>query len=107
MAIETEFTELRPVAAGVTSRRSAAVAVRPPRTQSVYLVATYAILILAGVVALFPFGYVISTSFKHTLQLFHYPPQWFPHPVTTINYHHLIADSPFPRWTVNSFVVAS
>ena len=96
MAIETEFEDLKPINGPV-----------PPISRSIYVVATYSILVVAGIVSLFPFGYVISTSFKESLQLFHYPPQWLPHPITAINYEHLFSRHPFVRWTLNSFIVAS
>ena len=107
MAIETEFADLNTGEPRTVRSRSTVGSRRAPWSQSIYLVATYAVLIVAGFVALFPFGYVISTSFKETLQLFHYPPQWFPDPVTDINYRNLFSEHPFLRWTFNSFFVAT
>jgi ABC-type glycerol-3-phosphate transport system permease component len=107
VAIETEFADLSPTPPAATARRRSGAATRPMRLDSAYLVATYAILIVATVIALFPFGYIISTSFKESLQLFRYPPQWLPDPPTTINYRNLFTEHPFLRWTLNSFVVAS
>jgi ABC-type glycerol-3-phosphate transport system permease component len=107
MAIEVQFDELSRPSAERTPAGRGGRAGRRPRQQSVYLVAAYAVLILAAFVALFPFGYVISTSFKQTLQLFRYPPQWLPDPATIINYRKLIEDRPFPRLTLNSLIVAS
>ena len=68
---------------------------------------TYAVLIVACLIALVPFLYVISTSLKETRALFSYPPKWIPENPTTINYHNLINEHPFLRWTFNSFFVAS
>jgi multiple sugar transport system permease protein len=107
VAIETEFAELSPAAATAAERRRAAAPARPFRIDSAYLVATYAVLVIAAVIALLPFGYIVSTSFKETLQLFHYPPQWLPDPATTINYRNLVTEYPFLRWTLNSLVVAA
>ena len=77
------------------------------RADNAYLVMTYAILIVACLIALVPFLYVISTSLKETRALFSYPPQWIPEDPTTINYRELLEEHPFLRWTFNSFFVAS
>src|SRR5688572_9257066 len=77
------------------------------RADNAYLVMTYAVLIVAIVIAMVPFLYVISTSFKETLSLFSYPPEIIPKDPTTINYHKLVNDNPFWRWLFNSFFVAS
>lgn len=99
MAVEVEFSELG---------ASAAKPAKPPaRRISLYLIAIYAILIVAVVISLVPFLYVLSTSFKDTVSLFKYPPEWIPKEPTLINFQGLINDYPFIRWTLNSFVVAS
>ncbi len=102
MAIETEFVELsQPTAA--TSRAAATKRSGP----SLYLVASYLILIIAGIVSLVPFLYVISTSLKDTAALFSYPPEWIPSEPTLDNFRSLLADYPYLRWTLNSLIVAS
>lgn len=107
--IETEFPEL-------TARSSLeAIARNPPEHtkpgllsgKSAYTAVTYAVLILAVVVAVLPFGYVISTSFKSTMALFSYPPDWLPSDPTFDNYRNLLNRYPFWRWLANSFVVAA
>jgi multiple sugar transport system permease protein len=89
--------------------RTRPVAQRRPlfRADNAYLVMTYAVLIVACLIALIPFLYVISTSLKETRALFSYPPRWIPEDPTTINYRNLIDEHPFLRWTFNSFFVAS
>jgi multiple sugar transport system permease protein len=89
--------------------RTRPVAQRRPlfRADNAYLVMTYAVLIVACMIALIPFLYVISTSLKETRALFSYPPRWIPEDPTTINYRNLIDEHPFLRWTFNSFFVAS
>jgi multiple sugar transport system permease protein len=100
MAIETDFPELR---AGSAS--SATVPRRKgPR---LYLVAIYGILIVAAFISLIPFLYVISTSFKDSVSLFQYPPQWIPAEPTLDNFRTLLQDNPFIRWMINSFIVAA
>jgi ABC-type glycerol-3-phosphate transport system permease component len=102
MAIETTFDEL-----DGTGRRPVAKPRPLLRVDNAYLVMTYAILIVAVVIAVVPFLYVISTSFKETRSLFQYPPQWIPENPTTINYRKLIEEHPYLRWLFNSFFVAS
>jgi multiple sugar transport system permease protein len=89
--------------------RTRPVAQRRPlfRADNAYLVMTYAVLIVACLIALIPFLYVISTSLKETRALFSYPPRWIPEDPTTINYRNLIDEHPFLRWTFNSFFVAT
>lgn len=102
MAIETQFAELDP------KPRATANKGRPIfRADNAYLVMTYAVLIVAAVIALVPFLYVISTSFKETRSLFAYPPQWIPEDPTSVNYRKLIDEHPYLRWLFNSFFVAS
>ena len=105
--VETSFPELdttpiqRQARAG--SKHS-----KPGRfsSKSAYSVAIYAILIAAVFISLLPFGYVISTSFKSTMSLFAYPPDWLPNDPTLDNYRNLLNRYPFWRWLFNSFVVA-
>jgi ABC-type glycerol-3-phosphate transport system permease component len=105
--IETTFPELDAAPAsrrrGVPARRE-----RPGllSAKSAYTIAIYAVLIMASVVALLPFGYVVSTSFKSTMALFSYPPDWLPNEPTLDNYRNLLSRYPFWRWLLNSFIVA-
>ncbi len=104
MAVETEFAELSaPVGTEVSRATSAKREVGP----SLYLVAIYGILIIAALIALVPFLYVISTSLKDTVSLFKYPPEWIPAEPTLVNFQSLLQEYPFIRWTMNSFIVAS
>ena len=103
MAIETDFVELRaPAGSGERAR-----AASRGMGRSLYLVAIYTILTLAAIIALVPFLYVISTSFKDTVALFQYPPEWIPSEPTLDNFRGLVQEYPFLRWTLNSFVVAA
>jgi multiple sugar transport system permease protein len=104
MAVETEFTELSIAADAQTAR---ATRVKRGLGPSPYLIAIYGILIIAALIALVPFLYVISTSLKDTVALFKYPPEWIPAEPTLINFQSLLQEYPFVRWTVNSFIVAS
>ena len=106
MAVETDFAELS-APAGVMGRRQPAVATRRGARISPYLVAIYAVLILAAAIALVPFMYVVSTSLKDTFTLFKYPPEWIPAEPTLDNYRNLVQEHPFIRWTLNSLIVAA
>ncbi|MCA9860788.1 MAG: carbohydrate ABC transporter permease, partial [Thermomicrobiales bacterium] len=105
--IETSFPELETM--GAEGRALA----RDPQPKpgrfggkSLYTIAIYAILIVAVFISLLPFGYVVSTSFKSTMSLFSYPPDWLPENPTLDNYRNLLNRYPFWRWLFNSFVVA-
>jgi multiple sugar transport system permease protein len=106
MAIETEFAELQVKPIG-PSTRSDRMTTSKRFGSSLYLVATYGVLIVAGIIAIVPFLYVVSTSFKDTAALFSYPPEWIPSEPTAINFQTLLEDHPFFRWTLNSLIVAS
>jgi multiple sugar transport system permease protein len=58
------------------------------------------------VVALAPFLYVVSTSFKQSRVLFDYPPDWIPDDPYLGNYSKLLGDYPFLRWVGNTLLVA-
>lgn len=99
--VETHFPELN-------TQRLPAEQKKPGlfSTKSLYTVAIYTVLIFAVIVALFPFGYIVSTSLKSTMSLFAYPPDWLPNEPTLDNYRNLIDRYPFWRWLMNSFIVA-
>src|SRR3954452_15312951 len=104
MAIETEFKELQAL---VPSTRSEWTTTSKGRAPSLYLVAIYGVLIIAGIIAVVPFLYVVSTSLKETASLFSYPPEWIPSEPTLTNFRSLLEEHPFFRWTFNSLIVAS
>lgn len=105
--VETQFPELEMTGLSRGSGRALNHS-KPGRltARSVYSIATYAVLIAAVVVALLPFGYVVSTSMKSTMALFAYPPDWLPDKATMANYRNLIDKYPFWRWLMNSAIVA-
>jgi len=107
VAVEVRFPELD--ASGL-ERVAKATGKRPSKpffgVESAYLAMTYAVLIVAAVIAIVPFLFVISSSLKATISLFSYPPQWVPKDPTLANYHALIHDHPYFRWLLNSFIVA-
>lgn len=59
-----------------------------------------------SLLALGPFLWMLSTSVKQPDQIFTYPPQWLPSPATFEHYQYIIERTPFPRFFLNSVVVA-
>ena len=53
-----------------------------------------------------PFLYMLSTSFKGQQYVLTMPPQWLPHPATVSNYTTAWNSDHFPRYFLNSVVVA-
>jgi ABC-type glycerol-3-phosphate transport system permease component len=106
MAIETEFAELHVPVQAAEMRSQRATRSRGIGA-SLYFVAIYGILIVAGIIAIVPFLYVVSTSLKETAALFSYPPEWIPSEPTLDNYRTLLEQHPYFRWTMNSVIVAS
>lgn len=70
------------------------------------IIGAYIVLGLACVVAIFPFLYIVSLSFKQSTALVTYPPQWIPNPPYYGNYTTLLFQKPFLRWGFNTFVMA-
>jgi multiple sugar transport system permease protein len=107
MTIETEFAELQSQAARRQDGKMARMTAARGIGSSLYLVAIYGILIVASIIAIVPFLYVISTSLKDTAALFSYPPEWIPSEPTFANFQNLLEEYPYLRWTLNSLIVAS
>jgi ABC-type glycerol-3-phosphate transport system permease component len=68
---------------------------------------SYAVLVVAVLIALLPFFYIITTSLKESKFLFEYPPKWIPSPIYWGNYYHLFTRVPFLRWIFNTLLVAT
>jgi multiple sugar transport system permease protein len=68
---------------------------------------THLVLITAAVACAAPFFYVIAASLKDQGALFHYPPVWVQIPPSLENYQRLLFGSGFPRWMLNTLVVAT
>jgi ABC-type glycerol-3-phosphate transport system permease component len=64
------------------------------------------IVALAAAVSLFPFLYIVSLSFKDSNSLITYPPEWIPDPLYFGNYTQALFETRFPRWMLNTLVVA-
>lgn len=67
---------------------------------------SYVFALIAFLIAVLPFFYIISTSIKQSRFLFEYPPQWIPETIYWGNYIHYLTNTPFLRWTFNTIFVA-
>lgn len=67
---------------------------------------SYAFAIIAFLIAVLPFFYIVSTSIKRSKFLFEYPPQWIPETIYWGNFLHYFEKTPFLRWTFNTLFVA-
>lgn len=69
-------------------------------------VATHLILILASVVMLIPFVWMVSTSFKPPTEVLIWPPQLIPKNPTVMNYFKVFSTSLILRYFFNSLVIS-
>lgn len=67
----------------------------------------YALLLFGAWIMIFPFLWMVSTSFKDQYEAFNYPPSLIPHKLTLENYIQALTIAPFSMWFLNSFIVAS
>lgn len=65
----------------------------------------YFLLILGGLTMVVPFIWMISTSLKPASEI--YQGNFFPNAATLNNYRTVLLETPFLRWYLNSFIVAS
>jgi len=75
---------------------------RSPARRLAVRALAYAALTLGAVVALIPFVWMVSTSFKNLEDVGNLPPQWIPHPFVTDAYPRVWAELPFLNFLVNS-----
>ncbi len=69
--------------------------------------AAYAVLTLFAVIAIGPFLYLLSPSFRHSYDLFTFPPQWLPKTLYLGNFGFLIHQTSYLRWALNTFIFAT
>jgi multiple sugar transport system permease protein len=79
-------------------------AARPPRQWSRWLL--YLGLTIGFVLVVAPFAWMILGSFKGEAELRQVPPTWWPQTPTLDNYRALFSKAAFPRYFLNSVVVA-
>jgi ABC-type glycerol-3-phosphate transport system permease component len=66
---------------------------------------SYLILTLGGILILFPFVWMISTSLKEKIDIYKSPPEWIPDPILWSNYAKALTIYPFPLYTLNSMII--
>ncbi|HEX7003791.1 MAG TPA: carbohydrate ABC transporter permease [Trueperaceae bacterium] len=86
------------------SSRSAAASGSRTRTPRVGTILSYALLLLGSVIMFFPFLWMILSSFKELREIFQltlFPTSW-----SLDNYREVLTGTEFPRWFLNSLIVA-
>ncbi len=68
---------------------------------------TYGFLLLCCVVALLPFAWMLTSSFKETNQVFTYPMRWFPETFILENYSQIFKKIPFALYIGNTVKVTA
>jgi ABC-type glycerol-3-phosphate transport system permease component len=77
------------------------------RARRVGLISLTNLILLFGVfIMAVPFLYMISSSFKPQYEIFTFPIQWLPKKVEWGNYTKLFSETLFPRWFLNTAIVA-
>ena len=69
--------------------------------------ASYLILAVFAVVAVGPFVYLLSPSFRQSYELFSYPPNWIPDSFYTGNFGTILNETSYVRWAVNTVIFAT
>lgn len=69
--------------------------------------ALYLLLVSSSILMVVPFYWTVATSFKLEKNVFLTPPQWWPDPVSTLAYIQVLTRIPFPRYFLNSVLVAA
>lgn len=67
---------------------------------------SYVFIALVGIFVLFPFYWMVASSLKSTGDIFTIPPTWYPTHPTLAAYGDLANDPLFPRYFLNSVIVA-
>src|SRR4028119_752226 len=67
----------------------------------------YGVLIAGGLLMVFPFLWMLSTSFKDMGEVRMWPPTWLPQTWNLTNYQEIWAQYPMAQFLWNGFVIAS
>lgn len=70
------------------------------------VVTLYLIQIVVAIIILVPFAWMVSSSLKTPMDVYSYPPQWIPNPVTFEHYVYVLTKLPILRYTLNTLIVA-
>ena len=66
----------------------------------------YVLLVLVGVAFLLPFLWMLSASLKSVVEIFSFPPRWFPRVWRWSNYTDIFSVMPFALYVFNSLKVS-
>ena len=69
--------------------------------------AAYLVLAVFAVIAVGPFLYLLSPSFRQSYELFSYPPEWIPHSFYTGNFGTILNETSYLRWGLNTLIFAT
>ncbi|WP_059052768.1 carbohydrate ABC transporter permease [Paenibacillus senegalimassiliensis] len=75
------------------------------KKQPLLSILLYLLLGIGSVAMLFPFVWMVSTSFKSDIQLYAWPPVWLPLPLQVDNYVKAFTKLPFGLWFGNTALV--
>ena len=75
------------------------------RQNKVIKAIVYTLLTIGGLTMVIPFVWMIATSLKTAAEI--YQPGFFPAAPTLDNYRHVLFTTPFPRWYLNTIIVAT
>ena len=75
------------------------------RTKNTYNWIAFAILSIGVVVVIFPFVWVILSSFKSSADVYSYPPKWLPSQWNFDNFRKVFQYTPFGLYYLNSIIV--
>lgn len=65
----------------------------------------YLLLIAGSVVMLFPFFWLLRSSFMGMNQIFAFPPEWIPKPFMWSNYSEALTSVPFDKYLLNTLMI--
>ena len=77
-----------------------------PLSYWIWRAGLYVLLISSSILMIIPFYWTVATSFKIEQNVFLTPPQWWPDPFSTLAYLQVLTRIPFPRYFLNSVIVA-
>jgi len=67
----------------------------------------YLVLAVFAVIAVGPFIYLLSPSFRQSIELFSYPPDWIPDSFYTGNFATILHETSYMRWGLNTLIFAT
>lgn len=86
-------------------------ALKPSRSMSSarrsWMIVSYSLMIIFGVLFMFPWFWTLMTSLKRPAELFRFPPLWIPARPQFQNYVDVFNKVPLARWFINSIVVVA